>query len=224
MTLTVKWKVCILLAFGLIIFALGCGLGWKLWGQNPPMMLLKPAPEIRQQDNSLLLKTAPDAQAKPKQMIPKGAKVERIIQVTVQSHPVTTGVTQEPPPQSSTTQSLPAIPATSEPLKTPCPPVTVDLTLVKLPDNSHRVIASSPNGTILDNSVDIPVEPFPEPPKSFNWAAGISYDIANHTGGVWLERKAWRLVLGIEAYQVKQTLVAGTPTTTAASVRVGWQF
>jgi hypothetical protein len=48
--------------------------------------------------------------------------------------------------------------------------------------------------------------------------------VANHTGGVWLERKAWRLVFGVEAYQVKQTLVAGMPTTTAASVRVGWQF
>jgi hypothetical protein len=188
------------------------------------MVLPKPAPEIRQQDNSLVLKTDPNAQAQPKQMIPKGAKVERIIQVTVQPQPLATGMAQEPPQQSSTSQNLPAISATSEPLKNPCPPVMVDLTLVKLSDNSHRVIASSPNGTVLDNSVDIPVEPFPEPPKSFNWAAGISYDVANHTGGVWLERKAWRLVLGVEAYQVKQTLVAGTPTTTAASVRVGWQF
>jgi len=224
MTLTVKWKVCILLAFGLIIFALGCGLGWKLWGKKLPMELPKPAPEVRQQDNSLVLQTTPDATAQPKQMIPKGAKVERIIQVTVQPTPLATGVIQEPPQQSSTSQNLPAIPATSEPLKNPCPPVTVDLTLVKLADSSHRVIVSSPNGTVLDNSIDIPTEPFPEPPKPFNWAAGISYDVANHTGGVWLERKAWRLVFGVEAYQVKQTLVAGMPTTTAASVRVGWQF
>lgn len=152
-----------ILAVGII---LGLGVGWKLWSpesQKTPVVEAH-APAEHQADGSQILERNPDADAKPAQQIPKGAKVERVVQVIVQpSQPVA------PLPHSGSAASVP-----NEPARTPCPPVRVDLTLVRMADQSQRVIASSPDGQVV-GGVDIPVEATLPPPKILKWAAGAVY-------------------------------------------------
>ncbi len=101
-------------------------------------------PEQRQADGSLALGRAPDANAKPKNQIPTGGKAERTIRVDVQ------------PPRAD------------------CPICTVDLTLVRMPDDTRRVVASSPTGTVI-GGLDVPILPIVlDRPKV--WAAGALYN------------------------------------------------
>ncbi len=124
-----------------------------------------PAPAVRQKDGSLELERAPSglsSQApagssplKPAQAIPKGAKVERIVQVTVQP----TGKpfigplqgSADEPSAGSTSARSGAVSASA------CPAVTVDLSLVRMPDKSQRVLASSPDGKVV-GGLDVPVQ------------------------------------------------------------------
>lgn len=132
------------------------------WMGQPKPVQETAAPEQRQPDGSLKLERQPDPHAQPKQQIPRRAKVERVAQVTVQPK------------------------ATAEPGK-PCPPVSVDMTLIREPDGMRRVLASSPDGQVV-GGLDIPVEsaaPVADPKR---WAAGMSWAPSDRTAGVWIER------------------------------------
>lgn len=193
-----KRELLILLA--IILTATGLGAGAMWYFMHPSKVIETAAPEVKQADGSIEIARAPDAKAKPKQHIPKGAKVERIEEFTLQG--------QTPPEIAACT-------------KVKCPPVKVDMTLVRLPDNSKRVVASSPDGQIV-SALDIPVEtaaPPPDPPK---WAAGLSYDPIKATPGIWLERDVWRVRVGIEANQTRQEI--GGPAKGEIRLRAGWTF
>lgn len=181
--------------FVIALVLIGAGLGWYF--TRPVPVIETPAAEVRQPDNSLELARAPDAKAKPKQIIPKGAKVERVAQVTVQG------------------PGLKMPDATTR----PCPPVTVDLSLVRLHDETRRVLASSPDGVVL-SGIDIPVESaaVPEPKP---WAVGISMNPVQQTFGVWIERDVMRLRAGAEINQTRN--VFGS-TGMEARVRLGVPF
>ena len=185
-----------------IVLVLGIVGGLGYWLGRPPAPVIETAaPAERQDDGSLIAERRPDAKAKPKQSVPKGGKVERTGSVTVT------------PPTPEANLRLPGA--------VPCPPVTVDTSLVRLPDGSKRLLVSSPDGRI-DRAVDIPVEtaaPAPEPPK---WAAGVSYDLVHQTAGAWIERDVGRLRLGAEVAQTR-VVIAG-PTGIEARLRVGWTF
>ena len=56
-----------------------------------------------------------------------------------------------------------------------CPVCRVDLSLVRDDEGGQRVIASSPNGSIL-RALDVPILPGLLPPPVRPWAAGLSYD------------------------------------------------
>lgn len=103
------------------------------------------APARRQADGSLIAERNPDAPLKLKHEIPKGGKVERDMRVEVQ------------------------------PAGRPdCPICTVDLSLVEMPDASHRIVASSPTGQVL-NALDVPRVPaILDQPKV--WSAGVLYN------------------------------------------------
>lgn len=170
------------------------------WLGRPAPVVETPAPAITQADGSIALPRAPDAKAKPKHMTPRGAKVERVGQITAQG---------ETPPEIAACTSA------------KCPPVTIDTSLVRMDDGSKRVIVSSPDGQILAG-VDIPVEtaaPPPEPPK---WAVGLSLDPIRQTPGIWIERDIWRVRAGAEINQVKQR--ADGPSSAEIRLRVGWTF
>lgn len=176
----------------------GAVAGWYF--TKPGQVIETAQSEETQQDGSKIIERMPTTpKAKPKQAVPKGAKVERIGSVTAQ------GIT---PDEIKACTSV------------PCPPVTIDTSLVRMPDGSKRVIVSSADGTIL-KGVDIPVET-QEVPEPKAWAAGVSMNPQNQTLGVWVERDIMRARVGVEINQTKQGLVG--PTGAEIRLRAGWTF
>lgn len=204
---------------------LGLGGGWLLWRPNAAPVETYATP-IRQGDSSLVLERKPDVHAKPAQKIPKGSTVERVVQVTIQPRPVPAG----------TIRPVYAANGDSDATKTPipetiapkyaqlgdsliCPPVRVDLSLVKLQDQTRRVIASSPDGTVT-GGIDIPVAPSVSM-KQFKWAAGGLYNPRDRTYGGFLDRDLGPLRIGVEAMQQRVDVMRQS---VAVQVRVGLRF
>lgn len=192
----------------------GLGLGWKLYRPKPPKVEAY-APEARQKDGSLILERKPQTLDQAKAvvklpLIPKGGKVERLVKVTV---------------QPSASPSLPAIPTpgsgVSSTAKPVCPPVTVDLALVRMPDHTQRVIASSPDGTVLSGSLDIPVVPDRPSPKPLLWAAGGLWNPADRTYGAYLRRAMGPLEVGLQAQQERLPIQVGGGTKVSGFVSLG---
>lgn len=170
-----------------VIFLAGGVVGWSL-GKHyyKPIATTAStsyAPAIQQKDGSLVLERNPTRPATPKQTLPPGARVERVVEVQVQPD-------------------------------TGAKPVSVDLTLVKMPDNTERVVASSPDGKVI-GGVDVPA-PTQAAPRTLKWAAG----------GVW-GTTAW----GDEAkgifvdrdFEVLRTGVEVTRNTYALANRQAWE-
>ncbi len=209
LTLAIEWVkqrigtylVIIALAVGMVT---GLTLGWMLWrpapvGQEPP------APEIRQADHSVVLERKPESHPAVPHQIPSGAKLEREIQVTVQP---SAGVTP------LTTATSPVAPG-KPPEATPCPPVIVDLSLVRMPDKTRRVIASSPDGDVV-GGLDVPVEAA-SVPRELKWAVGGLYGSKSEGGqtlGVFVDRDFAFLRTGVEITRERYT----------ASSMNGWEI
>lgn len=159
-------RTAVLALAAALIFAAGVATGWKFYAPKPAPPITY-APEVRQGDGSLILERKPQADPKPAQQVPKGARVERVVQVTVQPHPP--GPSGEVMGETSPSSlEVPAAPVAAMPS-----PVRVDLTLLRMPDQSRRVVASSPDGTVV-GGIDIPLEDgrVVRVPK---WAAGMVY-------------------------------------------------
>lgn len=172
-------------------------LGWWL-GQPRPVQETA-APEQRQPDGSLVLERRPDPGAKPKQQIPRKAKVERVAQVVVQ-------------------------PAAVAESGKPCPPVTVDMTLIREPDGMRRVLASSPDGQVI-GGLDVPAESAAPPAEPKRWAAGLSWSPADRTAGVWIDRDVpvFGQVVRVGA-EVNQARSGIDSSGVEARLRVGFTF
>lgn len=182
----------------LVLIGGGAVAGWYF--TRPAKVIETAAPAETQADGSKMLERAPTTpKAKPKQAMPKGTRVERIGSVTAQ------GIT---PDEIKACTSV------------PCPPVTIDTSLVRMPDGSKRVIVSSADGTIL-KGVDIPVETM-EIPEPKVWAAGVSFDPLKQTMGAWLERDILRARLGVEINQTRPQI--GGPVGAELRLRAGWVF
>lgn len=170
-----------------------------------------PAPPARQQDGSLILERTAPTKEPPPHEIPKGSREERRVSVVVKpprgvAHTIlgnSTHVVEDMHPK-------PVIPTHVD--SCDCPPVQVDLSLVRMPDDSRRVVASSPTGEII-SGLDIPIIP-PPIPQAFPWAAGAI--VGNGVAGAFLDRDFWRIRAGVEA--------AHTPSGWIASARVGVRF
>lgn len=146
-----------------------------------------PAAAVRQKDGSLELERVatqtPGAlgSIKPAQTLPKGAKVERIVQVTIDP-------SAKPLSGRNGDGSLGGRPSPSggEILRPAgsnersCPPVRVDLSLVRMPDKSQRVLASSPDGQVV-GGIDVPVSS-PSPFKVQRWTAAALAGYDSHAG------------------------------------------
>ena len=181
----------------LVSLAIGIAAGW--WMTRPNLIIETPAPEIVQADGSKIIERKPDAKAKPKQILPQGTTLERVIHIEAQGS---------------------GIRLANGEVKI-CPRVTVDLSLVRETNGMKRVVASSPDGEIV-GAVDIPVETAAPPPEPKRWAAGISIDPVSQTGGIWLERDLARVRVGVEINQARPTINA--PIATEIRVRAGWTF
>lgn len=162
----------------------GGALWWVTRPPAPVPEVITAAPQVIQPDSSVVVQRAPDAHPKPP------------------PHQLPKGAVEE---RRDTFVAAPAAGASS---------VQIDLSLVRMPDNGRRVIASSPDGTIV-SALDVPIEAGVVPPPPLRWAAGLSYSTQRETG-VWLERDIGRLRLGVEVAKG-----AGSPR---AEVRVGVAF
>ena len=153
-----------------------------LWPHPRPVVeTAKPA--VVQSDNSIILeRTDTQPSVKPQHQVPKGAKVERVVQVKVR-------------PTLEIADGIKDSPSLSPDAKPANNPITVDLSLIRLRDDTKRVVASSPDGEIV-GGLDIPVETLAYKPRV--WAAGISVDPVHQVGGVWIERDISRIRLGAE--------------------------
>jgi len=186
----------------------GLGMGWALW--RPKTIVEMPAPSIRQEDGSLVLEKKPDPSAKPAQIVPRNAVVERIVRVAVQPRGVSGA--EIPIIPGSSGMELPLLRSLQLPQR-----VRVDLTLYRLPDGLRRVVASSPDGEIIEGaSVDIPVEDAKPAPKVLKWCAGFVYgesSFGDRSVGVFVRRDIAFLQVGLEA----------TKNTYALPCRIGWE-
>jgi hypothetical protein len=189
-----RWRSLVLGgAVGLLV---GILFGW--WWCAPRMIPEPPAPPVRQADGSLVLERV-DPATQPRKAphaLPAGAVEERRASVVVQ------------PPRGVLVQ------ATADHLVQPhdmadhvadhgkvidscdCPPVQVDLSLVRMPDKTRRVVASSPTGQIL-SGVDIPIEPatLPRIPRWTLSAIAVG-DLEGIRPGALLTRRFGPLVVG----------------------------
>lgn len=183
----------------LLLVCLGLVVGWWIWKPTP--VIETPAAAETQSDGSIVLERKPDAQAKPAAKLPKGGKLERSVSVTVQ------------PKTPEANLKLPGA--------VPCPPVRVDLALVRMDDKTKRVVASSPDGEVVAG-LDMPIETAAPPPEPKKWAAGLSWDPQNRTPGAWIERDIGRIRLGAEINRAR-ALTLG-PAGTEIRLRAGLTF
>lgn len=206
---------------GVIGIVLGFVAGYVLYRPS-----VKPTesyqPQIVQGDSSVVLERKPDPKAKPSQLIPKGATVERIVQVEVQPNVEPHMYVPNTPGELPGFIVLGAGPSKvenqSQRLSLPTSPVRVDLSLIRLEDGSRRVVASSPDG-IVTGGVDIPVEKQIEP-KQLNWSAGGMYNPNQKTFGAWVQRNAGPFVFGIMAFKYRDQMHQSTE----AMLQVGVRF
>jgi hypothetical protein len=190
-------------AIGVIVSALtgiviGLFIGHSLYYK--PAAKETPAIAVKQRDKSLILARDPDAKAKPAHEIPKGATVERIVKVIVKAKPEQTN------PVESTKRAEPDHIADVGKM-IDCPPVNLDLSLVRMPDETRRVIVSSQNGDILDG-IDIPVEAAKPVSDDKKWAIGATY-YENRAYSARVERDLGPTRLSVEAMKVGSDIVAG---------------
>ena len=181
------------------VFAMGMGAGWMLWRPKPKVIETY-APEVIQKDGSKILERRPDPHAKAAHVLPPGAVVERIEKITLT-------------PRENL--SLPPSPGVTVPR---CPQMSVDLSLVRMPDGTRRVVASSPDGIV--SGVDIPVEAARPEPKALKWSAGGSYNPASKTYGAWVARDVGPMVFGADLLQTRDQGRNGW----AGLVRLGVRF
>ena len=180
----------------------GLLLGWWIW--RPVSIRETAAPARELPSGGLVVERAPEAPVPKDTTIAAreaGGELIRTISVTVQPNPA-------PAPTASpvVTSAIPPVEA-ADPAAAPapgcsCEPVTVDLGLVRMPDRTHRVVATARGGTIL-SAIDIPLEPATFR-RARPWAAGlsISYDMSQRKAvGAWVDRDMGPFRVGLELSQ-----------------------
>jgi len=183
-----------ILAF-LIVICLSFSIAWELWNPKPKVPeTAKPA--VVQADGSIILQKTPDANAKPPMAIPKGSVVERVVKITVQAKtPIQTiaGTVEVKETVTQMVKSLPTMLTAKEDhiadagKMIECPPVTLEMALVRLPDDTRRVIAKSEDGIIL-SAIDIPVADALPPVMPKVWSAGAVANPFKQAIGAYVDR------------------------------------
>ena len=234
-------RLLLILAGAVGLFVAGLGLGW--WLNRPAVVVELPAPASRQADGSLVLERTGTQIAPQKlpHALPAGAREERRVSVVVQpakgvarqesgaylhGSPLAPGdrpVQQSGGQAASNSSGLEAarlVASADHPVGShdmvdscDCPPVTVDLSLVRMPDKTRRVIASSPDGKIL-SGIDVPISA-PVESAARPWAAGILIT-SERKLGAFLDRDVGPFRFGVESFQ--------TPTGWGAAARAGIRF
>ena len=153
---------------GLLVALLaGCFIGAAVVaGWYAPLTKTETAATEERQSDGSLALARQPGKAKPANAVPKGGKPERVISVDVQ------------------------------PARADCPLCRVDLTLVRMPDDGLRVVASSPTGTVVAG-LDVPIVPLSITKKRL-WGVGGSRGTNADSWGLWLDRDFAMVRTGIE--------------------------
>lgn len=188
--------------------ALGFACGWLWHKQTVQPVKEGHAPAQRQSDGSMVLERQQGGSAVPAapHAIPAGGKEERRVQVVVKTKRGVVRTVQE----SLTVPDAPASKSTTGDLMSldhavqdhemvdscDCPPVTVDLSLVRMPDQSRRVVASSPDGAVV-SGLDIPLEPIQQVMEPSWIASGaVMLDASGARMGAMLQHRRGPAVIG----------------------------
>lgn len=142
--------------FWTLILGMFLGAAVAGWWYAPGEKVETPAVAERQPDGSLVLERQPDTKPRNTAVVPKGGKVVREIRVDVQ------------------------------PARADCPACSVELSLVRMRDDSMRAVAWSPSGEVL-GGIDVPIVPL-RLDRDLVWAAGISRGTGEESWGGWLDR------------------------------------
>lgn len=193
----------VLLAVIVAVIIVTIFLCWQIWKPKPPVPeTYKPPASLP--GGSQQLERKPDPQAKPATAIPKGSKLVRKVSVTIQAkNPIQTisgSVTVETVQEEAKSAMKAMSPAPVAAAESPCPPVTVDLSVVENQDETTSVIVASPDGTIL-GGVDIPVKNAASVAEQPKWAVGLVGDPIRRLGGVFVDRDLGPFRLGVQANQ-----------------------
>ena len=197
--LSVKSEATKLVAALILGIIAGLTMAWILWIPKTMKTPETPAPAIAQADGSRVIERTAPRPVKPPHMLPPGAVAEREIHVEVQP----SRVEPTPIPGSSVTALQPTL--SSAPFK-------LDLTLVRMPDGTRRVVASSPNGEVTAASLDIPAAPPPSEAKVLRWAAGGEFGCTSRGGksvGVFVDRDFAFVRTGVTVARVTEACVTG---------------
>lgn len=168
-----------------LVAVAGAGLWWVTRDPPPIPEVVTAAPMVRQADESVIAERAPDAKPAPPRHMLPKGAVEERRETIVIS----------PAPAASS--------------------VEVELSLVRMPDNGRRVVASSPDGQVV-SAIDIPIQIGLAPPAPRPWAAGLSYGTSRSIG-LWVDRDVGRLVLGAAVQRLQDGHAE-------AQLRVGVRF
>lgn len=157
--LRINW-MRVALSVVLVIGLVGLGAWLDHRAAAPQHEVVSYRPPVRQADHSLIAERTPDASPAPApHEIPKGWREERRVSATVL------------------------------PKRADCPPVSLDMSIVRDDEGGKRVIVSSQDGEV-EIARDIPIEPDAATPAPKRWAAGVSYAPSKGSGerGLWIER------------------------------------
>ena len=174
---------------GALVVSLGAGLALGYYIYQPaPAKPETYAPAQQQADGSLVLERSPrpPEAVKPAAQLPKDGKLERQVQVKVKPN-------------------IPAIEAKQGEDKGT---MNIDLSLVKMKDDSRRVVASTPDGEVV-GGIDIPVEPAKPTPAAPKWAVGLSSNLHGKELGVFIDRDAGPFRIGAEIVRKNSNLIPG---------------
>lgn len=172
--------------------AIGLMLGWWLWHPRAAAIeAAAPAVALPKSQTTVI-------ERKPSEPVPervkaavkelgKGAKLERAVKLTVQP----TG-------------------------ETDCKKIDLELGIVRMPDETQRVIARSNDGEIV-GGVDIPIAAQPLP-RNLKWSAGGAYDVAARRYGIYVDRDLGPFRLGADV--MRRTEETGL----TAIIRIGIRF
>ena len=192
---TMKFYVlgaCLLLAFGL-----GLGLGWKLYHpKTPPLVPAAPEVVLPNGGGTMVERKTQDPTAKPTTGVPHGATVEHTGSVTIT------------PPPLAAPLLLPNVSAATISPRPPCPPITIDWSLVRMPDGNERMIFKGPDGSTI-TGVDIPVHPSGPPAPAPKWTAFASYYLRERAYGITALHRSGPFVLGAGVKQTRAEFGSG---------------
>ena len=194
------------------LLLVGVGLGYWSFSHAPPVQQVY-HPEERLSGGAVLAEVKPDANAKTEIPLRKGETLTRKISATVKVKLPTVEISGGLTMESKVEQLAQMVKASAPPeaveqakqeivaacVDRECPPVTVNVDLVREEDGQQRAIVTS-NGEIL-KTVDIPRENAAAPPKSKLWAAGAVFNPVRETAGVTVERDIGFMRVGVDLMQ-----------------------